>query len=108
MFITCSVYVLTLIGQIWYPSKSMLSAVGFQMILVDRVKDKERKKMRDVMKIQRNDHLSVGNLTKIPTYEKQNKQRKHTPKKTITRTRQYLRGSAICLRPQSCRDFTIK
>ena len=43
------------------------------MILVDRVKDKERKKMRGVMKIQRNDHLSVGNLTKIPTCEKQNK-----------------------------------
>ena len=29
------------------------------------------------------------------------------PKKTITRTRQYLRGSAICLRSRSCRDFTI-
>ena len=28
-------------------------------------------------------------------------------KKTITRTRQYLRGSAICLRPRSCKDFTI-
>ena len=28
-------------------------------------------------------------------------------KKTITHTRQYLHGSAICLRPQSCRDFTI-
>ena len=28
-------------------------------------------------------------------------------KKTITRTRQYLRGSAICLRPWSCRGFTI-
>ena len=28
-------------------------------------------------------------------------------KKTITRTRQYLRGSPICLRPRSCRDFTI-
>ena len=28
-------------------------------------------------------------------------------KKTITCTRQYLRGSAICLRPRSCRDFTI-
>ena len=39
------------------------------------------------------------------------KQRKYTQKKkkkkTITRTRQYLRGSAICLRPWSCRDFTI-
>ena len=29
------------------------------------------------------------------------------PKKTITRTRQYLCGLAICLRPQSCRNFTI-
>ena len=28
-------------------------------------------------------------------------------RRTITRTRQYLCGSAICLRPQSCRDFTI-
>ena len=28
-------------------------------------------------------------------------------KKTITRTRQYLRGSAICLCPKSCKDFTI-
>ena len=25
----------------------------------------------------------------------------------ITRTRQYLYGSAICLRPRSCRNFTI-
>ena len=29
------------------------------------------------------------------------------PKKTITRTRQYLRGSVICIYPRSCRDFTI-
>ena len=29
------------------------------------------------------------------------------PKKTITRTRQYLRDLAIYLRPRSCRDFTI-
>ena len=50
----------------------------------------------------------VGNLNKIPSYEKQNKQRKHTPNKTITRTKQYLRGSAICLCLRSCRDFTIK
>ena len=28
-------------------------------------------------------------------------------RKIITRTKQYLRGSAICLRPRSCRDFTI-
>ena len=28
-------------------------------------------------------------------------------KETITCTRQYLHGSAICLRPRSCRDFTI-
>ena len=31
----------------------------------------------------------------------------HTKEKIITRTRQYLCDSAICLRPQSCRDFTI-
>ena len=35
------------------------------------------------------------------------KKKKKAPKKTITHTRQYLRGSAICLRPQSCKDFTI-
>ena len=39
------------------------------------------------------------------------KQRKHKrkkkKKKTITRTRRYLCGSTICLRPRSCRDFTI-
>ena len=29
------------------------------------------------------------------------------PKKTITCTRQYLRGSTICLHPRSCRNFTI-
>ena len=29
------------------------------------------------------------------------------PKKKITRTRQYLRGSEICIPPRSCRDFTI-
>ena len=28
-------------------------------------------------------------------------------RKTITCTRQYLRGSAICLHPRSCRDITI-
>ena len=28
-------------------------------------------------------------------------------KKKITHTRKYLRGLTICLRPQSCRDFTI-
>ena len=34
------------------------------------------------------------------------KKRKHTPKKTITHTRQYLHDSAICLHSRSCRDFT--
>ena len=29
------------------------------------------------------------------------------PKKTITHTRQYLRGSTICLHPRNCKDFTI-
>ena len=33
--------------------------------------------------------------------------KKNAKRKTITRIRQYLRGSVICLRPQSCRDFTI-
>ena len=37
-----------------------------------------------------------------------NKNRENTrQRKTITRTRQYLCGSAICLRPRSCRDITI-
>ena len=37
-----------------------------------------------------------------------NKSRENTrQRKTITRTRQYLRGSAIFLRPRSCKDFTI-
>ena len=35
------------------------------------------------------------------------KYRKHMQKKTITCTKQYLSGLAICLRPRSCRDFTI-
>ena len=37
---------------------------------------------------------------------KKNRENTHQ-RKTITRTRQYLRGSAICLCPQSCRDITI-
>ena len=28
-------------------------------------------------------------------------------KKTITRTKKYLHGSAICLHPRNCKDFTI-
>ena len=35
------------------------------------------------------------------------KNRENTTKKTITRTRQYLRGSVICLHSWSCSDFTI-
>ena len=31
----------------------------------------------------------------------------HAKGKIITRTRQYLRDLAICLRPQRCKDFTI-
>ena len=31
----------------------------------------------------------------------------HAKEKIITRTKQYLRGSAICLHPRSCKDFTI-
>ena len=38
-----------------------------------------------------------------------NKIEKNTrQRKIITRTRQYLRGSAIYLHPQSCRDFTYQ
>ena len=50
----------------------------------------------------------LGIQPKFQTCEKQkNREKKNAKRKTITRTRQYLRGSAICLRPQSCRDFTI-
>ena len=50
----------------------------------------------------------MGIQPKFQTCEKQKKKRKQNAKsKTITRTRQYLRGSAICLCPRSCRDFTI-
>ena len=54
--------------------------------------------------------LSCRELNRIPNpWEKKKIEKKHTlkKKKTITRTRQYLRGSAICLYPRSCRDFTI-
>ena len=55
---------------------------------------------------------SGGNLTRNSQHVRNKKNRENTcqerkNKKTITRIRQYLRGSAICLRPQSCRDFTI-
>ena len=50
----------------------------------------------------------VGNSTEISNLRKQkNREKKNAKRKTITCTRQYLRGSAIFLRPQSCRDFTI-
>ena len=45
---------------------------------------------------------------KFQTCEKQkNREKKTAKRKTITRTIQYLRGLAICLCPQSCRNFTI-
>ena len=48
-------------------------------------------------------------LNRIPNlWETKNREKtRKKKKKTITRTRQYLRDSAICLRPRSCRDFTI-
>ena len=50
----------------------------------------------------------LGIQPKFQTCEKQkNREKKNIKRKIITRTRQYLRGSAICLRPQSCRDFII-
>ena len=46
-------------------------------------------------------------LTQIPNLW-ETKNRENTRQwKTITRTRQYLRGSAICLCLRSCKDFTI-
>ena len=53
------------------------------------------------------DQDTVGNWTEFPTCEKQKNRENTRQRKTITRTRQYLCGSAICLRPWSCRDFTI-
>jgi len=44
---------------------------------------------------------------KFPTCKKQKIEKTQNQRKTITRTKQYLRGSAIYLRPRSCRDFTI-
>ena len=49
----------------------------------------------------------VGNLTEIPTCDKQKNRENTRQRKTVTCTRQYLRDSAICLRPRSYRDFTI-
>ena len=55
---------------------------------------------------------SSGNLVKgikpnsQPVRNKKNRENTHQ-RKTITRTRQYLRGLTICLRPRSCRDITI-
>ena len=44
---------------------------------------------------------------KFPICEKQKNRENTRQKKTITCTKQYLRGLAICLYPRSCRNFTI-
>ena len=49
----------------------------------------------------------VGNYHEIPKLMRNKIEKRHVKKKIIIHTRQYLRGSAICLRPRSCRDFTI-
>ena len=50
----------------------------------------------------------LGIQLKFQICEKQKNRENKTPKKkTITRTRQYLRGSVICLCPRSCKDFPI-
>ena len=47
-------------------------------------------------------------LSRIPNlWETKKIEKTHAKEKTITRTRQYLRGSAICLRPRSCRDISL-
>ena len=50
-------------------------------------------------------------LNPNPQYVRKKKKKKNREntcqRKTITHTRQYLCGSTICLRPRSCRDFTI-
>ena len=49
----------------------------------------------------------VGNEPEFLTCKKQKNRENTRQRKTITRTRKYLHGSAICLRPRSCRDFII-
>ena len=51
----------------------------------------------------------LGIQPKFQTCEKQKNRENKMPKvkQSHAQTRQYLHGSAICLRPQSCRDFTI-
>ena len=46
------------------------------------------------------------NSNSQPVRSKKNRQNTRQ-RKTIILLRQYLRGSAICLHPRSCRDFTI-
>ena len=51
--------------------------------------------------------FGVGNLTwNSQNYQNQNRENTRQ-RKIITHTRQYLCSSAICLRPQSCKDFII-
>ena len=45
---------------------------------------------------------------KFPTCEKQKNRENTRKKKTITHTRQYLRGLTICLHPQSVLKLCIK
>ena len=47
-----------------------------------------------------------GIYTKFSNMWKAELEKNYAPKKN-NHTRQYLRGSAICLRPQNCKDFTI-
>ena len=46
-------------------------------------------------------------LSRIPNLWETKNGENTCQRKTITRTRQYLCGSAICLRPRSCKDITI-
>ena len=55
---------------------------------------------------ERNEWNEGKNPNSQPMRNKKNRENTRQ-RKTITRTRQYLRGSAICLRPRSCRDITI-
>ena len=51
--------------------------------------------------------LVLGIQPKFQPVRNKKIEKTHVKEKLITCTRQYLRGLAICLRPRSCRDFTI-
>ena len=49
----------------------------------------------------------LGIQPKFQTCDKQKNRENKTPKVKQSHAQDSIRGSVICLRPQSCRDFTI-